>query len=212
MNNYQTPAGAGAPVPTNFGYGSQPTNYDPNMGAGYQPQSYPHQAQSNAPKEGDVRYIENENNRFRVTGHIMSCTKVNKVGKSTIVDVQISVPHDKNDGTFNIVTFMGAVADRALKLLSIGDKITVTGEIRSNSFVPQGTNQKVFSTNMNAANFEFAESQAGKEFRIKRKAYLAQINGQPAPIVESIGDNFHRRQAQKQQQQQQNAYAGGYHQ
>lgn len=216
MNYNPNFAPNGAPMPNGAptqGMPNQPTTggyTQPNFG--YQPQqpapSYAGTTANGkvAPQEGDVRYIDNDDNVVRITDRIMGVTRLANYGdnsKPTIVVLQLSVSrsNQNSERTFsNFVTLMGPQADRAIQHLSIGDRISITGEIRNNAYEKNG--EKKFSIDIIASSWRFAETTASKEYRLWKKQIDAQFANKPYVAPESLLENFNHKQARKQAQAQ----------
>lgn len=96
-----------------------------------------------------------------LTGRLTGDVEIKQAGKTVVANVTIASNKDKEHTDFIPVTLWGDIAKNVAKYVKKGMRLTVTGELATNSYEKDGV--KVTKLFVNAKSIEFIDTVAKEE-------------------------------------------------
>lgn len=100
-------------------------------------------------------------NSVILTGRLTTDVELKNTGKTVVVNISLAVNKDKEHTDFIPVTLWGEVAKNVEKYVKKGMRLTVTGELATNSYEKNGV--KVTKLFVNAKSVDFIDTVAKEE-------------------------------------------------
>lgn len=100
-------------------------------------------------------------NSVILTGRLTGDVEVKQAGKTVVANISLAVNKDKEHADFIPVTLWGEVAKNVKKYVKKGMRLTVIGELATNSYEKDGV--KVTKLFVNAKSVDFIDTVAKEE-------------------------------------------------
>lgn len=100
-------------------------------------------------------------NSVILTGRLTTDVELKNTGKTVVANISLAVNKDKEHTDFIPVTLWGEVAKNVEKYVKKGMRLTVTGELATNSYEKDGV--KVTKLFINAKSVDFIDTVAKEE-------------------------------------------------